>query len=66
MVGILLGYFIGWWEIDFVGGWCFMFGFLVFIVVVMGFGMWWFLFCFRWLFLRVVKGNEEEGWDFKK
>uniref|UniRef100_A0A7I3YWM5 Major facilitator superfamily (MFS) profile domain-containing protein n=1 Tax=Physcomitrium patens TaxID=3218 RepID=A0A7I3YWM5_PHYPA len=66
VVGTLLGYLIGWWEIDSVGGWRFMFGFSALIAAVMGLGMWWLPPCPRWLLLRAVKGNEEEGWDLKK
>lgn len=52
--GMLLGYFVGWVKIDIIGGWRFMFGFVVLIVVFVGVGMWWFFLLLRWLFLWVV------------
>lgn len=60
--GMLVGYFIGWWEIDTVGGWRYMFGFAVPIAAVVVVGMWWLPYSPRWLLLKAVqgKGDEEE------
>lgn len=62
VTGMLLGYFVGWWKIDTVGGWRFMFGFAAPVAAVMVAGMWWLPSSPRWLLLRAVqgKGPEEE------
>ncbi|KAG0557091.1 hypothetical protein KC19_11G101500 [Ceratodon purpureus] len=65
VAGMLLGYFIGWWRIEAVGGWRFMFGFAAPIAAVMVVGMWWLPSSPRWLLLRAVQGKGSED-DLKK
>ncbi|GFQ04198.1 d-xylose-proton symporter-like 3 chloroplastic, partial [Phtheirospermum japonicum] len=57
VMGILLGYFIGSFEINAVGGWRYMYGFSAPIALVMGLGMWSLPESPRWLLLRAVQGK---------
>ncbi|KAG6433444.1 hypothetical protein SASPL_105058 [Salvia splendens] len=57
VLGILLGYFVGSFEINAVGGWRYMFGFSAPIALVMGLGMWSLPQSPRWLLLRAVQGK---------
>lgn len=59
--GMLAGYFIGWWEIDTVGGWRFMYGSAAIIAAVMIVGMWWLPYSPRWLLLKAVQGRGDEN-----
>ncbi|XP_035546255.1 D-xylose-proton symporter-like 3, chloroplastic isoform X2 [Juglans regia] len=57
VLGILLGYFIGSFQIDVVGGWRYMFGASAPIALIMGLGMWSLPPSPRWLLLRAVQGK---------
>ncbi|KAK6935808.1 Major facilitator, sugar transporter-like [Dillenia turbinata] len=57
VLGILLGYFIGSFEINTVGGWRYMFGFSAPAALLMGLGMWSLPPSPRWLLLRAVQGK---------
>ncbi|WMV19123.1 hypothetical protein MTR67_012508 [Solanum verrucosum] len=57
VLGILLGYFVGSYEIDVIGGWRYMFGFSAPIALLMGFGMWTLPPSPRWLLLRAIQGK---------
>ncbi|KAG6436779.1 hypothetical protein SASPL_101681 [Salvia splendens] len=57
VLGILIGYFVGSFEINAVGGWRYMFGFSAPIALVMGLGMWSLPQSPRWLLLRAVQGK---------
>ncbi|KAL1361788.1 hypothetical protein HN51_010114 [Arachis hypogaea] len=57
VLGILLGYFVGSFEINAVGGWRFMYGFSAPIAVLMGLGMLSLPPSPRWLLLRAVQGK---------
>lgn len=57
VIGILLGYFVGSFEIDVVGGWRYMFGLSFPVAFVMGLGMWSLPPSPRWLLLRAVQGK---------
>lgn len=57
VLGILLGYFVGNFQINAVGGWRYMFGFSVPIAVIMGLGIWSLPTSPRWLLLRAVQGK---------
>lgn len=57
VLGILLGYFVGSFEISAVGGWRYMFGFSAPIALVMGLGMLSLPPSPRWLLLRAVQGK---------
>ncbi|GMI97127.1 plastidic sugar transporter [Hibiscus trionum] len=57
VLGILLGYFVGSFQIDAVGGWRYMYGFSAPFAVLMGLGMWSLPPSPRWLILRVVQGK---------
>ncbi|XP_047310199.1 D-xylose-proton symporter-like 3, chloroplastic [Impatiens glandulifera] len=57
VLGILLGYFVGSFQINAVGGWRYMFGFGIPIAVIMGLGMWSLPPSPRWLLLRAVQGK---------
>ncbi|XP_057789924.1 D-xylose-proton symporter-like 3, chloroplastic [Salvia miltiorrhiza] len=57
VLGILLGYFVGSFEINAVGGWRYMFGFSAPIALIMGLGMWSLPPSPRWLLLRAVQGK---------
>lgn len=52
-----LGYFVGSFEIDAVGGWRYMFGFSAPIAFVIGVGTWSLPPSPRWLLLREVQGE---------
>lgn len=57
VLGILLGYFIGSFEIDAVGGWRYMYGFSAPIAFVMGLGMLSLPPSPRWLLLKAIQGK---------
>lgn len=63
--GMLVGYLIGWLEIDTVGGWRFMFGLAAPIAAVMTLGMWWLPYSPRWLLLKAVQGKGDDD-ELKK
>jgi MFS family permease len=52
-----LGYFVGSFQIDVVGGWRYMFGVSAPIALIMGLGMWSLPPSPRWLLLRAVQGK---------
>lgn len=52
-----LGYFVGSFEINVVGGWRYMYGFSAPIALLMGLGMWSLPPSPRWLLLRAVQGK---------
>lgn len=60
VTGMLLGYFVGWWRIDTIGGWRSMFGLAAPIAAVMVIGMWYLPASPRWLLLRAVQGKGPE------
>nr|XP_043609961.1 D-xylose-proton symporter-like 3, chloroplastic [Erigeron canadensis] len=57
VLGILLGYFVGSFQIDAIGGWRYMFGFSAPIALLMGLGVWGLPPSPRWLLLRAVQGK---------
>ncbi|KAK9029180.1 hypothetical protein V6N11_026301 [Hibiscus sabdariffa] len=57
VLGILLGYFVGSFQIDAVGGWRYMYGCSAPVAFLMGLGMWSLPASPRWLILRVVQGK---------
>lgn len=57
VLGILLGYFVGSFQIEAVGGWRYMFGFSAPIALLMGLGVWGLPPSPRWLLLRAVQGK---------
>ncbi|KAG4994169.1 hypothetical protein JHK86_030996 [Glycine max] len=57
VLGILLGYFVGSFLIETVGGWRFMYGFSAPVAVLMGLGMLTLPNSPRWLLLRAVQGK---------
>ncbi|GAU47975.1 hypothetical protein TSUD_87790 [Trifolium subterraneum] len=57
VLGILLGYFVGSFQISTVGGWRFMYGFSAPLAVLMGLGMWTLPASPRWLLLKAVQGK---------
>ncbi|XP_058748755.1 D-xylose-proton symporter-like 3, chloroplastic [Vicia villosa] len=57
VLGILLGYFVGSFQITTVGGWRFMYGFSAPLAVLMGLGMWTLPASPRWLLLKAVQGK---------
>ncbi|XP_059626566.1 D-xylose-proton symporter-like 3, chloroplastic [Cornus florida] len=57
VLGILLGYFVGNFQINAVGGWRYMFGLSAPIALLMGLGMWGLPPSPRWLLLRGVQGK---------
>ncbi|KAI3788079.1 hypothetical protein L2E82_00723 [Cichorium intybus] len=57
VLGILMGYFVGSFQIDAIGGWRYMFGFSAPIAVLMGLGVWGLPQSPRWLLLRAVQGK---------
>ncbi|XP_060203198.1 D-xylose-proton symporter-like 3, chloroplastic isoform X2 [Lycium barbarum] len=57
VLGILLGYFVGSYEINVIGGWRYMFGFSAPIALLMGLGMWTLPPSPRWLLLRAIQGK---------
>ncbi|KAK8478558.1 hypothetical protein V6N11_028253, partial [Hibiscus sabdariffa] len=57
VLGILLGYFVGSFQIDAVGGWRYMYGSSAPVAFLMGLGMWSLPPSPRWLILRVVQGK---------
>ncbi|OMO91162.1 Sugar/inositol transporter [Corchorus olitorius] len=57
VMGILLGYFVGSFQIDAVGGWRYMYGCSAPIALLMGLGMWSLPPSPRWLLLRAVQGK---------
>ncbi|KAM4083377.1 hypothetical protein ACB094_08G051300 [Castanea mollissima] len=57
VLGILLGYFVGSFQIDVVGGWRYMFGVSAPVALLMGLGMWSLPPSPRWLLLRAVQGK---------
>ncbi|XP_051134443.1 D-xylose-proton symporter-like 3, chloroplastic [Andrographis paniculata] len=59
VLGILLGYFVGSFEINTVGGWRYMFGFSAPIALLMGLGMSSLPSSPRWLLLRIVQGKAQ-------
>lgn len=57
VLGILLGYFVGSYTIDVVGGWRYMFGMSAPVALIMGLGMWSLPPSPRWQLLRAVQGK---------
>uniref|UniRef100_A0A2P2KD65 D-xylose-proton symporter-like 3ic isoform X1 n=1 Tax=Rhizophora mucronata TaxID=61149 RepID=A0A2P2KD65_RHIMU len=57
VLGILLGYFVGSFQIDAVGGWRYMYGIGVPFALLMGLGMWSLPPSPRWLLLRAAQGK---------
>ncbi|GLU11552.1 hypothetical protein SLE2022_282900 [Rubroshorea leprosula] len=57
VLGILLGYFVGNFQINAIGGWRYMYGFSAPIALLMGLGMWSLPPSPRWLLLRAVEGK---------
>ncbi|CAD5335322.1 unnamed protein product [Arabidopsis thaliana] len=57
VLGILLGFSVGSFQIDVVGGWRYMYGFGTPVALLMGLGMWSLPASPRWLLLRAVKGK---------
>ncbi|XP_065878350.1 D-xylose-proton symporter-like 3, chloroplastic [Euphorbia lathyris] len=57
VLGILLGYLVGSFQIDAVGGWRYMYGLSVPVAILMGLGMWSLPPSPRWLLLRAVQGK---------
>ncbi|XWS71654.1 hypothetical protein CRYUN_Cryun03dG0156800 [Craigia yunnanensis] len=57
VLGILLGYFVGSFQINAVGGWRYMYGCSAPIALLMGLGMWSLPPSPRWLILRAVQGK---------
>ncbi|XP_057953113.1 D-xylose-proton symporter-like 3, chloroplastic isoform X2 [Malania oleifera] len=57
VLGILLGYFVGSFQINAVGGWRYMYGFSVPVALSMGLGIWSLPQSPRWLLLRAVQGK---------
>ncbi|CAJ2678897.1 unnamed protein product [Trifolium pratense] len=57
VLGILVGYFVGSFQISTVGGWRFMYGFSAPLAVLMGLGMWTLPASPRWLLLKAVQGK---------
>ncbi|KAK6118609.1 hypothetical protein DH2020_047651 [Rehmannia glutinosa] len=57
VLGILLGYFVGSFEINAVGGWRYMYGLSAPFALLMGLGMWSLPPSPRWLLLRAVQGK---------
>lgn len=57
VLGILLGYFVGSFQIDAVGGWRYMYGVSAPVALIMGLGMWSLPPSPRWLLLRAVQGK---------
>lgn len=57
VLGILLGYFVGNFQINAVGGWRYMYGCSAPIALLMGIGMWSLPPSPRWLLLRAVQGK---------
>ncbi|KAK1396802.1 D-xylose-proton symporter-like 3, chloroplastic [Heracleum sosnowskyi] len=57
VLGMLLGYFVGSWKIDAVGGWRYMFGLSSPIAMIIGIGTWSLPPSPRWLLLREVEGK---------
>ncbi|KAA8549310.1 hypothetical protein F0562_000994 [Nyssa sinensis] len=57
VLGILLGYFVGSFQINAVGGWRYMFGLSAPVALLMGIGMWSLPPSPRWLLLRAVQGK---------
>lgn len=57
VLGILLGYFVGSFEINAIGGWRYMYGISAPIALIMGLGMWTLPSSPRWLLLQAVQGK---------
>ncbi|XP_027345264.1 D-xylose-proton symporter-like 3, chloroplastic [Abrus precatorius] len=57
VLGILLGYFVGSFQINTVGGWRFMYGISAPLAILMVLGMWILPPSPRWLLLRAVQGK---------
>lgn len=57
VLGILVGYFVGSFQINAVGGWRYMYGLSAPIALLMGLGMWSLPPSPRWLLLRAVQGK---------
>ncbi|EOA12659.1 hypothetical protein CARUB_v10027739mg [Capsella rubella] len=57
VLGILLGFSVGSFQIDVVGGWRYMYGFGTPVAMLMGLGMWSLPASPRWLLLRAVQGK---------
>ncbi|KAM0999407.1 hypothetical protein FF1_006110 [Malus domestica] len=57
VLGILLGYFVGSFEINAVGGWRYMYGISASVALLMGIGMWVLPPSPRWLLLRAAQGK---------
>ncbi|BBH04745.1 Major facilitator superfamily protein [Prunus dulcis] len=57
VLGILLGYFVGSFEINAIGGWRYMYGISAPIALLMGIGVWLLPPSPRWLLLRAAQGK---------
>ncbi|PSR86127.1 D-xylose-proton symporter-like [Actinidia chinensis var. chinensis] len=57
VLGILLGYFVGSFQIDAIGGWRYMYGVSAPVALIMGLGMWILPPSPRWLLLQAVQGK---------
>ncbi|KAL7173340.1 hypothetical protein ACSBR2_032749 [Camellia fascicularis] len=57
VLGILLGYFVGSFQINAIGGWRYMYGVSAPIALIMGLGMWSLPPSPRWLLLQAVQGK---------
>ncbi|KAL6195521.1 hypothetical protein ACLB2K_031140 [Fragaria x ananassa] len=57
VLGILLGYLVGSFQIDAIGGWRYMYGISAPIALLMGIGMWILPPSPRWLLLRAAQGK---------
>ncbi|XP_050370486.1 D-xylose-proton symporter-like 3, chloroplastic [Argentina anserina] len=57
VLGILLGYLVGSFQIDAIGGWRYMYGISGPIALLMGIGMWLLPPSPRWLLLRAAQGK---------
>ncbi|XP_057483123.1 D-xylose-proton symporter-like 3, chloroplastic [Actinidia eriantha] len=57
VLGILLGYFVGSFQIDAIGGWRYMYGVSAPVALIMGLGMWSLPPSPRWLLLQAVQGK---------
>ncbi|XP_052202278.1 D-xylose-proton symporter-like 3, chloroplastic [Diospyros lotus] len=57
VLGILLGYFVGSFQINAVGGWRYMYGVSAPLALIMGLGMWSLPPSPRWLLLQAVQGK---------
>lgn len=57
VLGMLLGYLVGYLAVDTVGGWRYMYGVSAPIALIMAIGMWWLPPSPRWILLCACKGK---------